>query len=767
MQQLPPDHDAQEDDGDEGEIEQKALGRGQAKPAHEGQLDEIDEEKKTRANADEFHLRKLTGEEVKLKHGAGRIGQGGGDAREATSGEAESAGVSETTKEIGRELPDQLQRRHEQNEAANDGLGEVLRHALEEEKSNHDADERGREELPNRSPRGVLAKHGIHAEVRHDQHGQEHPDRFFPKKLGHDEDRDEAQPRKPRLPQAHAKRRERDEDPSGGAVNHALFFSKSARDSSRLSLGARIRYKSRPVMRLALLPLLFLLCQCGTPSAPRCFFVPREARAPAETLLDEARIAWTELERRSSPAALARYNAATSKLFLKLHCGAAELDAKAAKIGTAIDRTHTIGTGLHLSDLEALVPASRVELKKMGERHRDPGMGVPVVGWKSAKATSERRFKFAPPTGIPLNLTAVLDFDHNPPLWRFLYAGRTPRLKLGRRSEPLAVDWSAPAALYWRMSDLDDADLAKVFLPTRFTDHAGLFFATPYAEEKIPVVFVHGLNSSPGTYKTLYNDLVGQEWFREKYQVLFFSYPTGIAWPYNAAAFRQQLHAAREYARSKGSLTQWNKMVVVGHSMGGVISRASLINPGERFYDASYNRPLDELRVSNSTRKAIESVRLYQPLQSPSRAIFMAAPHRGSPLADRRLVHWISSIVRLPKTLTIDLATATLDEISKAIQQGGQTRPPLTSFGTLTPQYKAYGAINASPFRPNLTFHSVIGDRGKGNGVKSSDGIVPYWSSHLEGAASEKIVPAGHSLADHPETIREVSRILQLHLKSQ
>jgi hypothetical protein len=145
----------------------------------------------------------------------------------------------------------------------------------------------------------------------------------------------------------------------------------------------------------------------------------------------------------------------------------------------------------------------------------------------------------------------------------------------------------------------------------------------------------------------------------------------------------------------------------------------------------------------------------------------MAAPHRGSPLADRGLIHWLSSLVRLPKTLTIDLATATLDEIGRTIQNNGETLPPLTSFGTLTPTYKPYDAINESPFRPGLVYHSIIGNRGKGNREGSSDGIVPYWSSHLEGAQSETMIPASHTLTGHPQTIAEVCRILQLHLKKR
>lgn len=418
-----------------------------------------------------------------------------------------------------------------------------------------------------------------------------------------------------------------------------------------------------------------------------------------------------------------------------------------------------------MAEADALVTAAKVPLGALEKRHTQEGLGLPLVAWKSRGSGGDRPTDFTPPTGIPFNLTVFLDFSSSPPAWRFLRPSDTTWVELGSRSEDLAIDWTAPSALYWYLSDLDDLDLFKVFLPTRFTDHTGLFFASPYDPEKIPVVFVHGLNSSPGTFKQVYNHLAGQNWFRQRYQALFFSYPTGIAWPYNAAKFRRLLRNARDLAASQGPLDQWNQMVIVSHSMGGVIARASLVDPGQRFYEASYRQPLDKLQVSASTREAIASVRLYEPLQSPSRVIFMATPHRGSPTADRFFVHWMSSIVRLPKTLTIDLATAALDEIRRVIQYEGETRPPLTSFGTLTPRYSLYQALNDSPFRPGLHYHSIIGNRGHGTTRHTSDGIVPYWSSHLDGAESEKMVPASHSLTDHPAVISEVSRILQNHLK--
>jgi len=39
--------------------------------------------------------------------------------------------------------------------------------------------------------------------------------------------------------------------------------------------------------------------------------------------------------------------------------------------------------------------------------------------------------------------------------------------------------------------------------------------------------------------------------------------------------------------------------------------------------------------------------------------------------------------------------------------------------------------------------------------------MVAYWSSHLEGAASEVVIPSGHAAQVHPAGIAEVRRILR------
>jgi hypothetical protein len=77
--------------------------------------------------------------------------------------------------------------------------------------------------------------------------------------------------------------------------------------------------------------------------------------------------------------------------------------------------------------------------------------------------------------------------------------------------------------------------------------------------------------------------------------------------------------------------------------------------------------------------------------------------------------------------------------------------------------------LTLHPLPIQAPFHSIIGNRGldKIPLKDSSAGVVPYWSSHLPGAVSERVVPAQHVTAcQNPKTVEELRRILLLHLKA-
>src|SRR5690606_4122367 len=90
-------------------------------------------------------------------------------------------------------------------------------------------------------------------------------------------------------------------------------------------------------------------------------------------------------------------------------------------------------------------------------------------------------------------------------------------------------------------------------------------------------------------------------------------------------------------------------------------------------------------------------------------------------------------------------------------------RGELDSVSALSPRQPTLRILADLPFPEKVRVHSIIGNRGKpGPLEKSSDGIVPYTSSHLEGADTELIVPAGHGAFRHPAAKTEILRLLKL-----
>jgi triacylglycerol esterase/lipase EstA (alpha/beta hydrolase family) len=521
-----------------------------------------------------------------------------------------------------------------------------------------------------------------------------------------------------------------------------------------------------------LIPLLaaLLLCHCGVPHPPQCRSVPRSSKAPAPVLLAEARRNWQVLANPSRqdewPQARDAYNTAVAKLFDQLRCGTGGWDVRAAALGTRIPAADA--KLADLSQLDALFPATLVNCKVVRNHRRTTGVGVPLVGWKATSPVGQPRPKFQLPNGLPYNLTATLAFDGtSAPVWHFDKRWVRDQVAIGRSSHTLAADWTAPNAFYWQMCDLDDLKIQNVILPDRFTEETGVYFVTPYDPKKIPIVFVHGLVSSPDAFKNMINELAPEPWFREKYQIWLYNYPTGNPWSYSAMKFRELMRETCAHARSKGGDANLNRMVVVAHSMGGLLSRSSVTDPGTVFYDAKYNKPPDQLQIPAETRAFIRDTALYQPLTEPERVVFLAVPHRGSPMANLKPAEWISRLIRLPKTLTVELLDSTLLAVGDVVQGEDPTQRLPTSINSLSPGNSDTRALDKLALPRDITFHSVIGDRGKGNTPQSSDGVVPYWSSHITPVASEKIVPCNHGVPDNSEAAEELKRILKLHLEDR
>jgi hypothetical protein len=140
------------------------------------------------------------------------------------------------------------------------------------------------------------------------------------------------------------------------------------------------------------------------------------------------------------------------------------------------------------------------------------------------------------------------------------------------------------------------------------------------------------------------------------------------------------------------------------------------------------------------------------------RVVFFATAHRGSDLASLRISLMAASLIRLPATLTKRFDP----ELRKAVREiNSSVRNIPTSIIGLSPKSQLLQGVSELPLA--VPYDSFIGNRGKDQQplAESSDGIVPYWSSHLPGARSETIVPTGHDAFDSPQSVAGLLRILK------
>ncbi len=324
---------------------------------------------------------------------------------------------------------------------------------------------------------------------------------------------------------------------------------------------------------------------------------------------------------------------------------------------------------------------------------------------------------------------------------------------------PLESDITTPLA--WMAANAPSPEGIKGLMdPEALKGVQGLYMLQPYQPDKIPVVFVHGLISSPMTWLPMVNGLMGDPELRERYQFWYFSYPTGNPVLYSASLLRQSLEECRRTFDPQGVNPAFNNMLIVGHSMGGLLTKAMVQDVGDRLWDAVSRRPVDDIPASPDVRALLDRVFFYRPLPFVTEVVFISTPHRGSEMA----LGTIGQIGRALVTLPLTLAKAGASLLNAMARMGMhlsvQGMP--TGIDSLSPKNPVL--IEQASLPVAVPFHSIIGNEAKAGVPGGSDGVVPYWSSHLDGARSELIVKSGHSAHENPLAIREVRRIMLEHL---
>jgi hypothetical protein len=284
------------------------------------------------------------------------------------------------------------------------------------------------------------------------------------------------------------------------------------------------------------------------------------------------------------------------------------------------------------------------------------------------------------------------------------------------------------------------------------------------------------------------NEFQSDPIIRARYQFWFFIYNTGNPILYSASLLREALRETIAELDPKRRDPALQRMVVIGHSQGGLLTRLQVVSSGTRFWDNFSDTPFEEVDIAPDTRETIGRAFFFESQEFIERVIFISTPHRGSFLADTRLGNFASRLVNAPTNLlsqSADLARAGVDLVESAVDssrgffglfsrrdENAQLERRLgrlpSSVDNMQPDSPFTTTLQSIPVDPPVRAHSIIPVLGDPPPEGQDDGVVAYSSAHLEEAQSEFIVfRSHHSTQAHPNTIQETRRILLEHLDAR
>jgi pimeloyl-ACP methyl ester carboxylesterase len=379
------------------------------------------------------------------------------------------------------------------------------------------------------------------------------------------------------------------------------------------------------------------------------------------------------------------------------------------------------------------------------------GIGAPLVAVGRAENSQFReQYKLH---RIYAPVTAVIQFSGRKTRLEFVDPMKAERVAVGQRNFSLAVDLSASTAMLLARERPERLGFARVMNPEKYSDTARLSQLQQFDRTRTPVIFVHGLQETGASWAPMVDNLRNDPWIKKHYQFWFFSYPSGYPYPYSAALFRRDLEGI------KRAFPDAKHFVLIGHSMGGMICRLMITDSGDKIWRDYFATSPDSTPLAAGTRKRLEEVLVFSHRPDVERVIFISTPHRGSKMATNWIGRIGAALVRTPRSFT-SIYTSTKPLLITDPAARPLNRMP-NSVDTLEPNDRFVEAVNKIPIAPGIPYHSIMGDRGRGDTPNSSDGIVPYWSSHLDGAESELVVNSDHGAQYNQQAIGEVERILK------
>jgi len=420
-----------------------------------------------------------------------------------------------------------------------------------------------------------------------------------------------------------------------------------------------------------------------------------------------------------------------------------------------------------IEDFDEFVASYDYAVRGVTVRNRTPGMGLPLIGLK--KNTKDELFA---QQSVPV--TAFLRIDGGlPELTRGTAAGclelfsvyDDAEVVVNSRPVPLETDTTTPTAyILEHESILWDFGL-KAFLGRLATVPNKLYSMQPYQPGRIPVVFVHGTMSSPVWWTEMWNTLRADPELRHRYQFWSFMYNSSALVTLSAADLRDSLRSHVAMLDPEGKDPALRQMVVVGHSQGGLLTKLTAVDTGDRLVRSLTDKNIDSLNLSGELKALMRRALIVEPLPFVRRVVFISTPHRGSFRSSAWIRKIANRIISLPANI-VTLPLSVYEFVRDDVKNLFGDRLPVTSLDSMSPNNPVMKTLADIPLAPGITGHSIIAVKNPDEPREEwNDGVVQYASAHLDGMESELIVHSGHSCQGNPRTIEEVRRILLENLR--
>lgn len=418
---------------------------------------------------------------------------------------------------------------------------------------------------------------------------------------------------------------------------------------------------------------------------------------------------------------------------------------------------------------DELTPTDELQITGFRHPHRTNAVGAPFVGYRKYNPERDWEMAYQGKRGTRIPTTALLLFPdtstgpHQAKV-ALVDASMRDKVTIDGSQLPVSVDRTSPFAMRVQGLSQWSLGLGGFLRGEQLMDKAGLYMVGPYDPHRIPVLMVHGLQSSPLMWRDMVDQLQADPKIAANYQFWLFYYPSGQPVPFSAKLLRDNLEGLNRHFDPNNHDVPSRNMVAIGHSMGGIICRTLITDIGDRGWKAISNKNFEDLDLPPDKKEQLRKVVFFKPMPEVKRVVFICAPLRGAHMADSFIGRIGKMLVSLPLKI-LDVQSLLFDANSLFVRSDVRIQGVASSINSLSPNAPVIKALNDSPFVPGVPYHTIIGDRGRGDTPNSSDGVVDYWSSHLDGAASELIVPSDHGAYNHPMAIAEVRRILLLHLR--